>query len=64
MRFMPVTSREKVLILRCIHVLKTLYLQQLKGMPSRVLNLGYVKGVPFVNRRHSKGVPFSVKNEI
>ena len=38
MRFMPVKSREKVLILRFIHVLKTLHLQQLKGMPSRVLN--------------------------
>ena len=33
--------------------------EQVKGMESS--KLGYVKGVPFVNRRHTKGVPFLPK---
>ena len=64
MRFMPLKSREKVLILRFIHVFKNIAFTAIKRDAKPSSKLGYVKGVPFVNRRHTKGVPFSVKNEI
>ena len=38
-----------------IYILKTAHSQQLKGMQKS--KLGYMKGVPFVNRRYTKGVP-------
>ena len=39
-----------------IFILKTVYSQQLKGMQKS--KLGYVKGVPFVNREYTKGLSF------
>ena len=42
------------------HILETMHLQQ--GMQSS--ELGYVKGVPFVNRRYAKGVPLFQKYHI
>ena len=36
---------------------KTLHLQQLKGLESSKQGM-YVKGVTFVNRKYTKGVPF------
>ena len=45
------------------HVLRTVHLQQLKGMQRSKL-FTFVKGVPFINRRYSKWVPFSVENGV
>lgn len=40
----------------CIHIVKTVHLQQLKGMQSSKST--YVTGPPFFNIRYTKGVPF------
>ena len=52
MYFMAVDSRKHSGFV--IHISKTEQLQQLKGMQSP-------KGVPFVTRRYTKGVPFLPK---
>ena len=51
-----ITSLKNALIWLFILILKTKNLQQLKGMESS--KLGNEKGVPFLNRRYTTGVPF------
>ena len=52
-------SQENVLVLRFVHILKTVRLRQLKGMQSS--KIGVRKGYQSVNRRYTKGIPFLSK---
>ena len=46
-------------VLWFVHIFKTVHLRQLKGKQRSTLSMW--KGVPFVNRRYTKGVPFLSK---
>ena len=59
MHFVAEKVRENALVLFFIHILKMVqvYIAIIIKKDAR----GYVKGVPFVNRRYLKGVPFLSK---
>ena len=52
-------SREKVLFLRLIPVFKKRQCIYSSEKGSAKFYTKYMKGIPFVNRRYRKGIPFS-----